>query len=195
MCSVHRIRIFAIGGTLISAIRHNAFMPWDDDIDMGYMREDHGILRGLRFELLLRGYHLIECPPGFIIQKITEPGIAMALFTVARYPIDGTFRYSSPDELERPTFHTAEIFFKDVFMEEELFQHLEIGHICGLQVFVPKNPKEVLKRFYSSTVLTEVRGVPSTASHILRPIQFLQPVADAVLPGPVKFQLMKLLFL
>lgn len=34
ICKRHNLRYFAIGGTCIGAVRHNGFIPWDDDIDV-----------------------------------------------------------------------------------------------------------------------------------------------------------------
>lgn len=54
VCKRYNLRYFATGGTLLGAVRHQGFIPWDDDLDFAMLRED--------YEELLRHSDAFEAP-------------------------------------------------------------------------------------------------------------------------------------
>lgn len=112
-CSKHNLRYSLTGGTLIGAIRHQGYIPWDDDIDIMLPRPD--------YELFLKEYksednYVIDlmssdkcvetfakvCRKGtLMVDELGRGlwGINVDIFPVDGFPADGTREHF--DQLNR----------------------------------------------------------------------------------------------
>ena len=61
VCRKYGIKYFALYGTAIGAVRHGGFIPWDDDIDVGMLREDYDKFIDI-FNKELDGYYELITP-------------------------------------------------------------------------------------------------------------------------------------
>lgn len=103
-CEEHGLTYFAIGGTLLGAVRHKGFIPWDDDVDVGMPRADYDKLIALAKELpkpfVLEEYRYnkefqsyfakIRSEEIDLLETVTEEEDKRRGYLVDIIPIDGT---------------------------------------------------------------------------------------------------------
>ena len=58
VCKKYDLKYFLIGGSAIGAVRHNGFIPWDDDLDIGMLRNDFDKFRKVSLNELPSDYKI-----------------------------------------------------------------------------------------------------------------------------------------
>ncbi len=116
ICREHDIPYFMLGGTMLGAVRHEGFIPWDDDMDFGIPRpyfdrfietareelpECYSVLTRKNSDAVKKGFIKIQLKGSKVIEKIFEPaeadfynGIAIDVF-----PLDGASADSLADRI------------------------------------------------------------------------------------------------
>lgn len=127
VCQENNIDYFLIGGSLLGAIRHNGFIPWDDDIDIGLTKENFDKLYNLlsknnntRYQFfdhsLQEDYYypfakLIDtwtCLNENQFKNISNYGIYIDIFTYFNMPVEEELRmkhYKKLKNLQRKIFY------------------------------------------------------------------------------------------
>lgn len=76
VCKKHNIKWFADCGTLLGAVRHGGFVPWDDDLDICMLRDDYNRFIKVAQDELPQGYVLlnIETEEGYyeLLSRVTN---------------------------------------------------------------------------------------------------------------------------
>lgn len=150
------IKYWADGGTLIGAIRHKGFIPWDDDLDIAILEEDIPKLLSVSEQFSSLGYELfdthstcikIQAQTGIIIESSDKYQLRypfMDIFPMKK--IDGYYVHA-PVEV-RNTWP------KDKFKIYDI-ENLEKCPFGAITIYCPHNAEENLKSLYGKKVMHE----------------------------------------
>lgn len=150
-CEEHNIQYWLDSGTLLGAIRHKGYIPWDDDIDIGMLRPD--------FEVFMRTFNTENSRYHFICNELD----ASCSYPYGKVLDTETVLYE-PDEKGIRSSVNIDIFvfdnapenscklkmmyrIRDVLMMLNLLQNRMIGTHGPLKNFVKLVGYEVLRLF------------------------------------------------
>ncbi len=107
VCNKHNIKIFASGGTMLGAVRHKGFIPWDDDIDMMMFRAD--------YEKLCRVAKDEFAEPYFFQTEYTDSGSLRGHAQFRNSSTTAILKGECDQNTHIPCFHFNQGIFIDIF--------------------------------------------------------------------------------
>ena len=107
VCNKHNIKIFASGGTMLGAVRHKGFIPWDDDIDMMMFRAD--------YEKLCRVAKDEFTEPYFFQTEYTDSGSLRGHAQLRNSSTTAILKGECDQNTNIPYFHFNQGIFIDIF--------------------------------------------------------------------------------
>ena len=137
-CEENELRYYALGGTMLGAVRHQGFIPWDDDIDIGMPRADYTRLAELLKDHT--GRYILETPqssnPDYFYPLSKLYDTETTLIENTRCKIRrGIFLDIFPLDGAGNTLQEAETTFQKVWCKRKLLLAMTTGYRNGRSLY------------------------------------------------------------
>ncbi len=126
ICRNNKIQYFLSGGTMLGAVRHKGFIPWDDDIDIAMLRDDYE-----RFKTAC----VDQLPKKYKYQSYTNKDGYHYFFD--RITINETYfatKYSDRFNMQKGI--SMDIFVFDKTSDKKFFQKLHFNTLMKLRLLM-----------------------------------------------------------
>ena len=139
ICEKEGLQYYLLGGTLIGAMRHHGFIPWDDDIDVGMPREDYNRFIEIAPKYLQDGkkvlHYKIDASTPFYFIKLLDSNVCFVIQDVHStrelncwidiFPIDGV-----PDNMLVRWWHQRVLDYYKMLLGFSRIQNMPITENC-----------------------------------------------------------------
>ena len=151
VCDKYNIDIMLAGGSCLGAVRHQGFIPWDDDFDMMMSREHYDRFIGV-FDKELSGKYELSVPrrqsesKTLFMQMIKKGTTLLCADDLSKEDSNGI----------RVDFYAIEKMPDNDFIRSLKFKYLDFVRICAISTNIYGTKNKLFKKAFSNSIGNKV---------------------------------------